>query len=101
MEKTENSDSEALKEKIKINLLSSKEIDNFIKNLSHPRFLGSIHMNKENMQRDPTLEKMVNAELKHKLNDSINNTIFNPLTKSLILIAIIFNVIWFSLLYLL
>jgi len=101
MKETETNNREARKEKIKLNLLSSEDLDNFIKNLSHPRFLGSIHMNKENMQNDPSLEKMIKAELEHKINHSIKNTMFNPITKALVIITIIFNIIWFSLLYLL
>ena len=101
MKGTETNKIEAGKENIRINLLSSEDLDNFIKNLSHPRFLGSIHMNKENMQNDPSLEKMIKAELEHKINHSIKNTMFNPITKALVIITIIFNIIWFSLLYLL
>ncbi|MFO7795536.1 MAG: hypothetical protein ACQERB_06035 [Promethearchaeati archaeon] len=101
MKETEINKTEAGKENIRINLLSSKDLDNFIKNLSHPRFLGSIHMNKENMQNDPSLERMIKAELEHKVNHSIKNTMFNPITKALVIITIVFNIIWFSLQYLL
>lgn len=86
--------------KIKINLLSPKQIDSFIKNLSNPRFLGSIHMNKENMQHDSSIENLIKGELEHKVNDSLKSSMFNPITKALILIAIIFNILWFTLKFL-
>lgn len=87
-------------EKIRVNLLSSSQLDGFIKNLSNPRFLGSIHMNRESMEGNTSVNKLVKGNLENKLNSSIKNSIFNPVTKTLILLTILFNILWFTFSYL-
>lgn len=85
----------------RIKSLSSYELNNFIKNLSHPKFLGSIHLNKEAMSPyNRTIENLVNNELDLKMHKSLKNTILNPITLTLIFIAIIFNIAYIIFLYL-
>lgn len=89
------------KEKKTDGLFSSDALSNSIKNLSKPRFLGSIHMNKELVSNFSSVENLLNGELEMKLNKSLKNTLFNPITKILILITIIFNLVWLVLFFML
>ena len=82
-------------------LFSSDALSNSINNLSSPRFLGSIHMKKELVSNFSSVENLLNDELEMKLNESLKNTLFNPITKFLILLTIIFNLVWVLLLYIL
>lgn len=82
-------------------LFSSDALSNSINNLSKPRFLGSIHMNKELVNNFGSVGNLLNGELEMKLNKSLKNTLFNPITKFLILLTIIFNLVWVLLLYIL
>lgn len=101
MNNTEDEDTNQInEEKMRVNLLSSNQLDNFIKNLSNPRFLGSVHMNKKNMQHDKSIENLIKGELEQKVNNLIKYAMFNPITKALILITILFNILWYSLIYL-
>ncbi len=79
----------------RINLLSSSYIDNSIKNLSRPRFLGSLHLRKETCGGNVnSVENLLKGELELKINNAIRNSLFNPLTKILIFLTIILNLIW-------
>jgi len=79
----------------KINLLSSEALDNSIKNLTSPRFLGSIHMKKLNdTTKISTVESLLSGELELKVNKSLKNTLLNPITIALIFLMIIFNILW-------
>jgi len=82
-------------------LLTSNNLDNIIKNLSKPRFLGSIHMKNETRTNYNLVENLVESELKSKMTNSIKNTLFNPVTKILIILAIIFNLTWLFFVYIL
>ncbi len=83
----------------KIPLLSSNNLDNIIKNLSKPRFLGSIHLKEQLGPRSDSIENLIESELKLKMTKSLKNTLLNPLTKILIILAIVFNLIWFLLVF--
>ena len=98
----DNRDSEEfIKHSPRIKSLSSYDLNNFIKNLSHPNFLGSIHLSKEAMSPfNRTVENMMKGELDIKMNKSLKNSFLNPITLSLIFIAIIFNMVFIILLYL-
>ncbi len=74
--------------------LYSNHLDNIIRNLSAPRFLGSIHM-KNTSSTNNSIENLVENELQLKTTKALKNTLFNPLTKILIILAIVFNLIWF------
>lgn len=77
----------------KLNLLSTRDLDQAIKNLSNPRFLGSIHL-KRDASPSNMIDDMLKGELGIKLNKSLKNTLFNPITKLLILLMIVFNLMW-------
>jgi len=85
----------------RINLLNSNELDNFIKNLNKPQFLGSIHLTKASNPKFSAVENLLTGELEFKLTSALKSTLFNPVTKILILSAIVFNIFWFLFLYLL
>ncbi|MEJ2249161.1 MAG: hypothetical protein P8Y70_03040 [Candidatus Lokiarchaeota archaeon] len=82
-----------------MDLLSSDQIENYIKSLSSPSFLGSIHLKKGTTPKARSIENLLKGELESKVNKSIKGSIFNPITKILIGIVIAFNIIWFTLLY--
>jgi len=80
--------------------LPSDSLNYSIKNLSRPRFLGSIHLkNGVNPSFNP-IEQLINKDLNLRLTKSLKNTFINPITKTLIILAIIFNVFWFLSVYL-
>ena len=82
-------------------LLSSSVLANSIKNLSNPRFLGSIHLkNTSRHSNISSVDNLLSGELELNVNKSLKNMLFNPITKILILLMIVFNLIWFLLLYL-
>ncbi|MFX0022486.1 MAG: hypothetical protein ACFE9S_09160 [Candidatus Hermodarchaeota archaeon] len=74
--------------------LFSNHLNNIISSLSTPRFLGSIHM-KNSSSTNNTIENLVESELQLKTTKALKNTLFNPVTKTLIILAIVFNLIWF------
>ena len=83
------------------NLLRSDNLKYAIKNLTNPRFLGSIHLkNNINPNINP-VENLIDKELDLKLSRSLKNSLLNPLTKTLIILAILFNLFWFLLIYIL
>jgi hypothetical protein len=69
-------------------------IENTINNLSNPKFLGSIHLKKEMNPAYHQVKDLLATERELNLTRSLKNTMFNPITKILILSAIIFNLIW-------
>ncbi|MFX1329274.1 MAG: hypothetical protein ACFE91_14185 [Promethearchaeota archaeon] len=81
--------------------LSSNNLDNAIKNLSKPRFLGSIHLKQEPNANLYSVENLIESELKLKMTKSLKNTLLNPLTKILIILAILSNLFWLLFIYIL
>ena len=79
---------------------SSDALNNSIRNLTKPHFLGSIHMNKELLNTFSSIENLLNGELEMKINKTLKNTLFNPITKILIILMILFNIMWLVLLFL-
>ena len=80
----------------KKNQFYSNHLQNIIRSLSSPRFLGSIHMKSTNSNNN-SIEHLIESEMKLKTTKALKNTLFNPLTKILIILAIAFNIIWFLL----
>lgn len=81
----------------KSRFIPSNNIDYLIRNLSNPKFLGSIHLKKEMNPNYNQVKDLIMSNNQAKLTKSLKSTIFNPLTKILIISAIIFNIIWFVL----
>jgi len=78
----------------KNSFVPSNNLDYLIKKLSNPGFLGSIHLKKEMNPNYRQVENVLTIENESKLTRSLKNSIFNPVTKILIISAIIFNLIW-------
>ncbi|MDX1798997.1 MAG: hypothetical protein R3255_10145 [Candidatus Lokiarchaeia archaeon] len=74
--------------------LFSNHLNDVINSLTNPRFLGSIHMKKATSTNN-SLENLVENELQLKTTKALKNTLFNPVTKILIILAIVFNLLWF------
>jgi len=85
----------------KINLLSTSEINAFIKNLSKPQFLGSIHFYKENNPNYGAINELLKGQLELKLSKSLKNPFLNPITRYLIYVMILFNLLWLLFFYVL
>ena len=85
----------------KINLLSTSEINGFIKNLSKPQFLGSIHFSKENNPNYRAIDELLKGQLELKLSKSLKNPFLNPITRYLIYVMILFNLLWLLFFYVL
>jgi len=83
------------------NFVPSNYLNQLIQNLSNPRFLGSIHLKKEMNPHYDQVEKFISNQHELKMTKTLKNVILNPITKILIISAIIFNIIWFLLIYLL
>ena len=81
------------------NLIPFNNMSHLINNLSNPKFLGSIHLKKEMIPNYHQVKDLIATERELNLTRSLKNTIFNPITKILILSAIIFNLIWFLTIY--
>ena len=81
------------------NLIPFNNISHLIKNISNPKFLGSIHLKKEMNPNYHQVKDLLANELELNLTQSLKNSIFNPITKILILSAIIFNLAWFLAVY--
>jgi hypothetical protein len=77
--------------------IPANHIENAIKSLSNPRFLGSIHLKKQAIPNNNSVDNLIEDELSAKINKSLRNTILNPITKILVVSFIIFNLIWFLL----
>ena len=95
-ESADNAEFKELSSIYKKKQLYSNNLDNVIRSLSNPRFLGSIHM-KKTTSVENSVENLIESELKLKMTKALKNTLFNPLTKILIILAIVFNLIWFLL----
>jgi len=74
-------------------------IESIISNISNPKFVGSIHLKKEMNPNYHQVKELLASEHELNLTHSLKNTMFNPITKILILSAIIFNLIWFLAVY--
>ena len=85
-----------------LGLLSSEALSNKIKNLTSPSFLGSFHMKTAHPTSNfSSVDNLLKGELELKLNKSLKNSMFNPITKTLILLMVIFNIIWITVFFLL
>lgn len=83
-------------------LLSSNQMENSIKSLSIPSFLGSLHMKNTNSNPNfSSVDNLLKGELELKLNKALKNTLLNPITKILIFAMILANLFWVIFFYIL
>lgn len=74
----------------KYSSLSSDYLSDNIKNISRPKFLGSIHLKNDTNINNHSVVNLLKGELEGRLTKSLN-----PITKTLIILALVFNIIWF------
>jgi len=79
----------------KLNLFPTSDYNSHLKNLTNPRFLGSYHMKEETNPSYKTFNTLLKGDLEVKYAKALRSTIINPVTIALIVIALLFNVLWF------
>jgi hypothetical protein len=78
----------------KLNTFSTHDPNQFFRMLSNPRFLGSYHMKKSILNKNKNISNLLKGNLELKYTKSLRNVVFNPLTITLIILAILFNFLW-------
>ena len=78
----------------KLNTISAHDLNQFFRVLTHPRFLGSYHMKKAILNKNKNINNLLKGNLELKYTKSLRNIVFNPLTITLIILAILFNFFW-------
>ncbi len=79
----------------KLHLFPTSDYNSHLKSLTNPRFLGSYHMKEEANPRYKTFNTLLKGDLEIKYAKALRSTLINPVTIALIVIALIFNVLWF------
>ena len=85
----------------RMNLLSSEQINHVLNTLTSPRFLGSIHIKESVSNREHLVNNIIDKNLEKKISKSLKSSINNPITRFLISVMILFNVLWILFIYLL
>ena len=78
-----------------LRLFPSSNYNKQLKRLNNPRFLGSYHLKEENTPRYTTFKTLMKGDLDVKYAKALRSTIINPVTIALIIIALLFNILWF------
>ena len=79
----------------KLRLFPSSDYNRQLKSLNNPRFLGSYHLKEENTPKYNTLKVLMKGDLDVKYAKALRGTLMNPVTIALIIIALLFNILWF------
>ncbi|MHA1460986.1 MAG: hypothetical protein ACTSO8_05845 [Promethearchaeota archaeon] len=79
----------------KLHLFPTSDYNSQLKSLASPRFLGSYHMKEETNPRYKMFNTLLKGDLEVKYAKALRSTLINPVTIALIIIALIFNVLWF------
>ncbi len=94
-------DFELKKEENRKKILASNNLERSIEALSKPSFLGSYHLDRSLYPKNSSFNNILKDQLQLETNKSLKNTIFNPITKILIIAAVLFNIFWLLLVYIL
>jgi len=78
----------------KLNYFSTIDPNQFFRNLSTPRFLGSYHMKKSLFNKYAHINNMLKGNLELRYTKSLRSIILNPITITLIILAVLFNFLW-------
>ena len=78
-----------------LRLFPSSNYNKQLKNLNNPRFLGSYHLKEENTPKYNSFKALMTGDLEVKYAKALRNTISNPVTIALIIVALLFNILWF------
>ena len=79
----------------KINTLSAQDPNQFFRKLANPRFLGSYHMKEQLLNKNKNIDTLLKGNLELRYTKSLRSIVFNPLTIILIILAMLFNFLWF------
>ena len=79
----------------RLHLFPTSDYNKHLKSLTSPRFLGSYHLKEETNPIYKTINTLMKGDLEVKYSKALRNPLINPLSIALIIIALIFNVLWF------
>ena len=79
----------------KLRLFPTSDYNNHLKSLTNPRFLGSYHIKEDSNPKYKTFSTLMKGDLEVKYAKALRSTLINPITIALIVIALLFNVLWF------
>jgi len=79
----------------KLRFFPSSDYNKQLKTLNNPRFLGSYHLKEENTPRYNSIKTLIKGDLELKYAKALRSTLINPVTIALIIIALLFNILWF------
>ncbi|MFW9782806.1 MAG: hypothetical protein ACFFFB_11040 [Candidatus Heimdallarchaeota archaeon] len=83
-----------IKSKTGLNPFTANGFNNVIKRLSTPSFLGSYHLKEAINPKFKPIENLLKGDIQLKFSKSLRGVVFNPITITLIVIALIFNLFW-------
>jgi hypothetical protein len=79
----------------KLNLFPTSNHNAHLKSLTKPQFLGSYHLKEAINSRYKSVNTLLKGDIEVKYARALRNTIINPVSIALIIIALVFNVMWF------
>ena len=79
----------------RLRLFPTSDYNSHLKSLRNPRFLGSYHLKEDANPKYKTFSTLLKGDLEVKYAKALRSTIINPITIALIVIALLFNVLWF------
>lgn len=79
----------------RLRLFPTSDYNSHLKSLTNPRFLGSYHLKEDTNPKYKTFSTLLKGDLEVKYAKALRSTIINPITIALIVIALLFNVLWF------
>jgi len=79
----------------KLNLFPTSNHNAHLKSLTRPQFLGSYHLKEAINSRYNPINTLLKGDLDVKYAKALRSTILNPVTIALIIIAFVFNIMWF------
>ncbi len=79
----------------KLRLFPTSDYNNHLKSITNPRFLGSYHMKEDTNPKYKTFSTLLKGDLEVKYAKALRSTLINPITIALIIIALLFNILWF------
>ncbi|MHA2289378.1 MAG: hypothetical protein ACXABG_11390 [Promethearchaeota archaeon] len=79
----------------KLHLFPTTDYNTRLKSLTRPQFLGSYHLKEGANPKYKTFNNLLKGDLEVKYAKALRSTLINPITIALIVIALLFNVLWF------
>ena len=79
----------------KLNFFPTSNHNVHLKSLTRPQFLGSYHIKEAINSKYTSINTLLKGDINVKYAKALRSTILNPVTIALIIIAFMFNVMWF------